>query len=264
MILMSPERSQDFPDIGFSPSIGPRFLPSRNAGRVQNTLQPDAGSYHLEDAKSTASGSSLKGSEEAASSLHSGPEADAAGGMGRHLGVFSCTLLIVGRIIGTGIFSTPSSILGSVGSIGASMMLWVPGFMLSFCELFIWLELGTMIPRSGGEKVYLEAMYKKPSHLGTLIFAANAVLLGFTSSGCIVFASNILVAAGQEADRWATRGIALGAIFFVGSSLYSSLSLAGSSSPATPASKIHARTSGTHSLEARPAVTTMRLRPSRS
>ncbi|KAK7685503.1 hypothetical protein QCA50_011367 [Cerrena zonata] len=36
-------------------------------------------------------------------------EEDAAGGMGRHLGVFSCTLLIVGRIIGTGIFSTPSS-----------------------------------------------------------------------------------------------------------------------------------------------------------
>ncbi|THH00445.1 hypothetical protein EW026_g2089 [Hermanssonia centrifuga] len=45
---------------------------------------------------------------------------DAAGGMGRHLGVFSCTLLIVGRIIGTGIFSTPSSILGSVGILAAA------------------------------------------------------------------------------------------------------------------------------------------------
>ena len=94
----------------------------------------------------------------------------------------------VGRIIGTGIFSTPSSILGSVGSVGASLMLWVLGFVLSFCGLFIWLEFGTMFPRSGGEKVYLEAVYKKPKYLVTVIFATNAILLGFTAAGCIVFA----------------------------------------------------------------------------
>ncbi|KAG2361224.1 high affinity methionine permease [Suillus spraguei] len=142
-------------------------------------------------------------------------EEDTAGGMGRHLGVTSCTLLIVGRIIGTGIFSTPSFILSSVGSVGASLMLWVLGFLLSFCGLFIWLEFGTMFPRSGGEKVYLEAVYRKPKYLATLVFAANAILLGFTASGCIVFASNILVAAGQPAGRWNERGIALGVIFFV-------------------------------------------------
>ena len=92
----------------------------------------------------------------------------------------------VGRIIGTGIFSTPSSILGSVGSVGASLMLWVLGFVLSFCGLFIWLEYGTMYPRSGGEKVYLEAVYRKPKYLATVVFASNAILLGFTASGCIV------------------------------------------------------------------------------
>jgi L-type amino acid transporter 9 len=106
--------------------------------------------------------------------------------MGRYLGVTSCTLLIVGRIIGTGIFSTPSSILSSVGSVGASLMLWVLGFLLSFCGLFIWLEFGTMFPRSGGEKVYLEAIYRKPKYLATVIFAVNAILLGFTAAGCIV------------------------------------------------------------------------------
>ena len=50
----------------------------------------------------------------------------------------------------------------------------------------IWLELGTSYPRSGGEKVYLEAMYKKPKYLVTVMFAADAILLGFTASGCIV------------------------------------------------------------------------------
>lgn len=99
----------------------------------------------------------------------------------------------VGCIIGTGIFSTPSSILGSVGSVGASLMLWVLGFVLSFCGLFIWLELGTMFPRSGGEKVYLEAVYTKPKHLATVIFAVNAIVLGFSASGCIVRTMSVLL-----------------------------------------------------------------------
>ena len=128
--------------------------------------------------------------------------------MGRHLGVFSCTMLMsvcttleshrlfinpdfpvslrVGRIIGTGIFASPSFILGSVGSVGASLMLWVLGFVLSFCGLFIWLEFGTMFPRSGGEKVYLEVVYKRPRYLATVIFAMNAIILGFTAAGCTV------------------------------------------------------------------------------
>ena len=151
----------------------------------------------------------------------------------------------IGRIIGTGIFSTPSSILGSVGSVGASLLLWVAGFLLSFCGLFIWLEFGTMFPRSGGEKVYLEAVYRRPKYLSTAIFAANAIILGFTSANCIVssrypiitcrlsrdyhrslrrsryklspqtitsdvYPKSILVSAGRSAHTWVVRGIALG------------------------------------------------------
>ncbi len=48
-----------------------------------------------------------------------------------------------------------------------------------------------MFPRSGGEKVYLEAVYKKPKGLATVVYAANAILLGFTASGCIVFAERL-------------------------------------------------------------------------
>lgn len=59
----------------------------------------------------------------------------------------------IGRIIGTGIFSTPSSITEGVGSVGAALMLWVLGLALSFAGLLVWLEFGCMFPRSGGEKV---------------------------------------------------------------------------------------------------------------
>lgn len=133
-------------------------------------------------------------------------------GLGRHLGVFSTTFLIIGRIIGTGIFSTPSSILSGVGSVGAALFLWVLGFLLSFAGLAVWLEFGCMFPRSGGEKVYLEAVYKKPKLLATILFAFNAIFLGFTASGCIIFASNVLVAAGHTVSEWAERGIAIAVI----------------------------------------------------
>lgn len=59
-------------------------------------------------------------------------------------------------------------------------MTWLFGLALAFSGLLIWLELGCMIPRSGGEKVYLEAAYKKPKLLATVVFAVQAILLGFT------------------------------------------------------------------------------------
>ena len=59
-------------------------------------------------------------------------------------------------------------------------MLWVLGFVLAFCGLFVWLELGCMYPRSGGEKVYLEAVYRRPRFLATVVFAVQAIVLGFT------------------------------------------------------------------------------------
>ena len=136
-------------------------------------------------------------------------EDDNAGGLGRHLGLFSTTFLIIGRIIGVGIFSTPSSITNSVGSVGAALMLWLLGLALSFAGLGVWLELGCMFPRSGGEKVYLEVSYPRPYLLSTVIFSTHAVLLGFTASGCILFAANILVAADQPVSEWAKRGIAI-------------------------------------------------------
>ncbi|KAJ5610870.1 hypothetical protein N7510_007589 [Penicillium lagena] len=137
------------------------------------------------------------------------------GGLGRHLGVFSTTFLIVGRIIGTGIFSTPSSVTSSVGSVGAAMLLWVLGLLLAGAGLCVWLEFGCMIPRSGGEKVYLEAVYRRPKLLITVVFATQAIALGFTASGCVVFASYVVVAAGREASEWEERGVAIAVIVFI-------------------------------------------------
>ena len=118
----------------------------------------------------------------------------------------------IGRIIGTGIFSTLSSLVSSAGSVGAAFMLWLLGLASCMSGLSIWLELGCMIPRSGGEKVYLEAAYKRPELLATTFLAWQAIILGLTASGCIVFATYVIKAAGRMATEWEKRGVALAVV----------------------------------------------------
>lgn len=95
-----------------------------------------------------------------------------------------------------------------MGSVGAALTLWIIGLILSFCGLFVWLEFGAMFPRSGGEKVYLEVVYKQPKLLATTLFGTHAVLLGFTAAGCIIFANNILLALNMENTGWISQAIA--------------------------------------------------------
>lgn len=63
---------------------------------------------------------------------------------------------------------------------GPALLLWVLGLLIAGAGLCVWLEFGCMIPRSGGEKVYLEAVYRRPKLLITVIFAVQAVTLAFT------------------------------------------------------------------------------------
>jgi amino acid transporter len=83
----------------------------------------------------------------------------------------------VSSMVGTGIFSVPSSIISSVGSPGAAIMLWVVGFVLSFCGMFVWLELGCLYPQSGGEKVYLGIAYPRPRLLALTLYTIMALFL---------------------------------------------------------------------------------------
>ncbi|KAL4814656.1 amino acid/polyamine transporter I [Aspergillus spinulosporus] len=133
----------------------------------------------------------------------------------RHLGLLSTTFLITNRMIGTAIFSTPSAIAASVGSAGAALALWVVGLILAYCGLFIWIELGSLMPRSGGEKVYLEAAYPSPPMLVTTVFAVHIIFLGFTGIGSVVVAENVLLALNGSATDWVKRGLAIAVLAII-------------------------------------------------
>jgi hypothetical protein len=63
--------------------------------------------------------------------------------------------------------------------------------------------------RNGGEKNYLEYVFKKPKFLATAMFAAYVVLLGWAASNSVVFGQYILNAAEIEVGRWNQRGIGM-------------------------------------------------------
>ena len=130
----------------------------------------------------------------------------------RSIGVFSAIFLIFNRMVGTGIFATPSAILSLSGSVGLALILWVVGTLISATGMAVYLEFGTAIPKNGGEKNYLEFVYRKPKFLVTGMFGMYVFLLGWAGSNSVVFGEYILHAAGVEVGRWNQRGIGLACI----------------------------------------------------
>jgi amino acid permease len=130
--------------------------------------------------------------------------------LGRNLSKSSAYILVISRVIGSGIFATPGSIVKTTGSVGLALLLWVVGALLAGCSMMITLEYGCMLPRSGGDKVYLEFTYQHPRFFASTLVAVQAVLLGFTASNCIVFGEYILYAFEYEVTEFSQKSLALG------------------------------------------------------
>ena len=81
------------------------------------------------------------------------------GELKRALGLIDCMLLVIGGVIGSGIFLTPSNIAQTTQNVGAFFFVWVAGGVLSFCGAMTYAELGAAFPRAGGIYVFLREAY---------------------------------------------------------------------------------------------------------
>ncbi|TFK34251.1 high affinity methionine permease [Crucibulum laeve] len=111
----------------------------------------------------------------------------------RQIGVFSAMFIIFNRIIGTGVFATPSMILGLSGSVGFSLVMWVLGAVIAAAGMQVYIIWGTALPHNGGEKNYLEFLFPRPKRLITSMYAANAVLMAYAAGNTLVFAEYFLL-----------------------------------------------------------------------
>jgi basic amino acid/polyamine antiporter, APA family len=78
----------------------------------------------------------------------------------RQLGLFDATMIVMGGIVGAGIFANPSEVAHRVHTPLLILGVWVLGGIFAMCGAFIWAELATRLPAAeGGQYVYLREAY---------------------------------------------------------------------------------------------------------
>ena len=79
----------------------------------------------------------------------------------RELGLLDGTMLVVGSMIGSGIFIVSSDIARQVGSAGWLTLIWIISGIITMIAAVSYGELSAMFPKAGGQYVYLRESYNK-------------------------------------------------------------------------------------------------------
>ncbi|XP_066290274.1 b(0,+)-type amino acid transporter 1-like isoform X1 [Branchiostoma lanceolatum] len=109
----------------------------------------------------------------------------------KRVGLFSGVALIVGTMIGSGIFVSPKGVLREVGGVGPSLLVWTGCGVISMMGALTYAELGTMITESGGEYAYL---FKAFGPIPAFLFQwTNVILLKPSSLSAIALSFAIYV-----------------------------------------------------------------------
>ncbi|OCF60250.1 high-affinity methionine permease [Kwoniella mangroviensis CBS 10435] len=133
--------------------------------------------------------------------------------LGYSVGWWSALFLNITMLIGTGIFSFPSSLLKSLGSVGLALVYWPIGLLISLAGNSVYLEFASYFPsRSGAEVVYLEQAFRKPKYFFPVAFAVQTVILSFVSSNVIVVASYIFKMTDRTPSGWESKGVGIAAL----------------------------------------------------
>ena len=84
--------------------------------------------------------------------------------------------IIVGSIIGSGIFISPVSVLTNSGSAGLSLVVWAAGGLLSLIGALCYAELGTTLTKSGGDFTYIRTAF---GSLPSFLFLWGTMMVNF-------------------------------------------------------------------------------------
>lgn len=80
-------------------------------------------------------------------------------GLLKSIGLFEATLLVVGIVIGSGIFYKPTAVMNAMPAPGMALLIWVVGGVLTLAGSLTMAEIGSAIPKTGGLYVYLKELF---------------------------------------------------------------------------------------------------------
>ncbi|CAQ35057.1 Amino acid transporter protein 6 [Caenorhabditis elegans] len=125
------------------------------------------------------------------------------------MGLLGAISYIVGNIVGSGIFITPTSIIENVNSVGLSLAIWILAAFISMLGSFCYVELGTSIRLSGGDFAYLCFMKWYPVAFAFMCIGCTINYPATLAVQAQTFAEYVFRGAGVELDEtsefWAKK-----------------------------------------------------------
>lgn len=113
-------------------------------------------------------------------------------GLVRSLTLADTTALVVGTVIGTGVFLKTAVMAQDVGTPGLVLAAWVAAGLLSLAGALTYAELGAMLPQAGGEYVYLRRSYGDAAAFAfgwMRFFVAGSGSIAILGTGFAIFLS---------------------------------------------------------------------------
>ncbi len=146
--------------------------------------------------------------------MHSLDSASPAPGprtLARQLGVWSAIAIVVGSMIGSGIFRVPSAAAAQVGTPGGMMLVWVVGGAVALCGALTLAELAALYPRAGGIYVYLNEAYGSLTAflVGWLFLVIAPVSIGAVALVFAEYLGRLFPVLHDRARLVATAGVTL-------------------------------------------------------
>ena len=86
-------------------------------------------------------------------------EKSTTGNIQKKLNYFQTLAIIVGVVIGSGVFFKPAKVYGAAGSPGMGILAWVAGGVITMAAALTLAELASAIPKTGGMFAYLKELY---------------------------------------------------------------------------------------------------------
>jgi len=124
-------------------------------------------------------------------------------GLVRSLTLADTTALVVGTVIGTGVFLKTAVMAQEVGSPGLVLAAWVTAGLLSLAGALTYAELGAMLPHAGGEYVYLRRSYGEATAFAfgwMRFFVAGSGSIAILGTGFAIFLSAFVPLTGVWAE----------------------------------------------------------------
>jgi len=103
----------------------------------------------------------------------------------RLLSPLGAVAIIVGIVIGAGIFKTPAMVAGITGDVGWAISIWVAGALISLMGALCYAELATLYPHAGGDYHFLTRAYGK--NVSFLYGWAKAMVINTGSIALLAF-----------------------------------------------------------------------------